>query len=454
MARPPSLISKVKDFFAKDTKPVPGGAVYSPSVARRKRRLALPFDEPIVRLILGDEGLTRDLCEIAAWSPEAIGAVNFLSNDPFQQAGGQTGSWSVSKTKDGKEGGPRTHPDVLAIGQEVANRFDGKESVIGGDRLQSPIRNALFFGDGYSELEISRDGLGSYLISKLVDHPSLQVFGCLGNREYYELISEKQFNSAQDAIEVPWWKMLHFSYQGRVGRYGTPLFQAQVDRAWRPLKSVAEDALDVIRASGTAPWVHSFGPDMDENAQEAYRLKIEEERDVRILTDLFVGNGGSVQRAGGSESAIAGIMGALEQYRTQMIPPGFPAYLFPGIKGGDASKDLSAQPALAYARKVEGLRSLIGQQVRWAIALEIVLKKGYDFYTKEGQFEIEWPFWMISGLESPQMQGRQEAQQQQEQTQRRLDQMMGSLEARYQNLIDLDNVGKVIDEVVKRDGRH
>lgn len=432
----PPVLARLKGFLESAT-PTPERRL----VSRPKRRLELPFDEPIVRLILDDRILTRELCEIATWSPEAIGVVDFLSSDPFQQAGGQVGSWAVSATRDGKKDGPRTHPNVLAIGREMAARFDGKELVIGGDRFQSPYRNSLFFGDGYAEMEFTRDGTGEYCLSRLTDHPSLQIFGVLGNRGAYLLVDEPSVLMRENAIEIPWWKMLHISNQGRVGRYGVPLFQAQVDSAWRPLKQVSDDALDVIRSCGTAPWIHTFGAEAGEDEREVYRLRIEEERDSRILTDLFMGNGGAVERAAGGEKAIASMLEALQEYRTRMIPPGVPAYLFPGIKGGEAGKDLSGQPALSYARKIANARSLIGQQVRWAITLEVVLKLGYDFFVKDGQFEVEWPFWMISGLESPQMQGQQ-----------RLDNMMADLEGRYQHLLDLDNVGRVIEEVSKRHG--
>jgi len=443
--RLPPLLARIKDLIDKRPKTVSGGQVAQASASRsRRKRLALPFTEPIVRLALDDAEVTRDLCEIATWSTRAVGAVGFLSNDPFQQAGGQVGSWSIAKTRDGTPDGPRTHPDILAIGREMATRLDGKELVLGGDRLQSPWRNALFHGDGYAEVEISADGLGSYTITKLVDRPTYQMFGCLGTREPYLLVTDAQ--SQKDALEIPWWKVVHLSHQGRVGHYGTSLFLAQVDRAWRPLKLALEHELDIIHAAGTAPWIHSFGPDTTEEEQENYRLRIEEERDVRILTDLFISNGGSVQRAASGDGAIAGILNAIEKYEVQMIPAGFPSYLFPGVQGGDAGKDLSAQPALAYARKIANARSLIGQQVRWVVALEIVLRKGYEFFQKEGQFEIEWPFWMVSGLESTQMQGGIAAQQ----TQARLDQMMSSLESRYQTMIDLDNTGKIIAEISNR----
>ena len=455
MARTPSLISRIRDLIAPKQKIDPLGQVQHTSTARtrRIRSLHLPVSEPMVRLILGDKDLTRDLLEIMEWSPEAIGAVGVLSGDTFQQIDGQTSSWSIAATRDGLENGANTHPDVIAIAQEIRGRFSGKQYVIGGDRLQTVHANQLWLGDGYAEIELSKDGKSEYFVSQLLDRPSLQIFHSCENGKISNYQLRTGHGPDDEAFEIPWWKMLHLSHGGCQGRYGKPLLQSQIDAAWRPLKATAEDMLDVIRANGTAPWIHEYGQETTEQAKEVYQLQLEQERETRILTDLFIDHGGSVTRASGGDGAISAILEAAIHYRTLMIPPGIPAWMFSGLKSGDAAKELANQPALAYARRQGSYRSQIGAQIKWVIALEIVLRKSYDFYAKEGQFEIEWPKWFISGLEADLMsQAPAQAPPQGQQVEERINRMMAQLDKRQGHLMSLSNVGRVIEEVEKANG--
>lgn len=146
MARPPSLFTRLRELISPAKANASGdGALHRiGGQSRRIVRRNQPHDEPIVRLILGDRELTEELCKMAAWSREAIGVVEFLSSDPFQQLGGETSSWHLSPTKDGTDDGVKTHPDTLAIGRDLAARLNGKDYILGGDRMRSLLRSALF----------------------------------------------------------------------------------------------------------------------------------------------------------------------------------------------------------------------------------------------------------------------------------------------------------------------
>ncbi|NJR69324.1 MAG: hypothetical protein HC771_12180 [Synechococcales cyanobacterium CRU_2_2] len=446
MARPPSLFTRLRELISPAKANASGdGALHRiGGQSRRIVRRNQPHDEPIVRLILGDRELTEELCKMAAWSREAIGVVEFLSSDPFQQLGGETSSWHLSPTKDGTDDGVKTHPDTLAIGRDLAARLNGKDYILGGDRMRSLLRSALFFGDGFAELEISKDG-NTYGITGLVDIPSLQVFpvtDALGKLDNYVIRTGRYSEASEPKIEIPWWKVLQVSHQQR-GILGTPLLQPQVDQAWRPLQSVAEDLLDVLRANGTAPWVHTFGVNTTEEDAEAYRLRIEEERGSRILTDLYMANGGKVERAPGGDRSIAAILEAFRGYQSLMIPPGVPSYLFAGLQSQDSAKEIAGQPALAYARKIAALRSLVGAQIRWAVSLEIVLRRGYDFYREHGQFEVAWGKWLVTGMESENMAAESA----------RAESRINRLDNQLQGLADYHNAASIIDEVISGDAQ-
>lgn len=278
-----------------------------------------------------------------------------------------------------------------------------------------------------------------------MDIPSLQVFpvtDALGKLDNYVIRTGRYSEASEPKIEIPWWKVLQVSHQQR-GILGTPLLQPQVDQAWRPLQSVAEDLLDVLRANGTAPWVHTFGVNTTEEDAEAYRLRIEEERGSRILTDLYMANGGKVERAPGGDRSIAAILEAFRGYQSLMIPPGVPSYLFAGLQSQDSAKEIAGQPALAYARKIAALRSLVGAQIRWAVSLEIVLRRGYDFYREHGQFEVAWGKWLVTGMESENMAAESA----------RAESRINRLDNQLQGLADYHNAASIIDEVISGDAQ-
>jgi hypothetical protein len=95
----------------------------------------------------------------------------------------------------------------------------------------------------------------------------------------------------------------------------------------------------------------------------------------------------------------------------------------------------------------------MGQQIKWAIALEIVLKKGYEFYRQDGRFDIIWGDWFVTGMEQGLMSGNAQGDAvaaNEKQRMKRLDAMFTSIENRLQRSIDLDNANKLIMEVQQR----
>lgn len=68
------------------------------------------------------------------------------------------------------------------------------------------------------------------------------------------------------------------------------------------------------------------------------------------------------------------------------------------LDANGGAKDLNGQPALTYSRLISEVRSLLGEQVRWAINMKLVLRYGYDFYYANRKFDICWPEWILTPL--------------------------------------------------------
>ncbi|MBC7823956.1 MAG: hypothetical protein H7126_08755, partial [Candidatus Parcubacteria bacterium] len=80
----------------------------------------------------------------------------------------------------------------------------------------------------------------------------------------------------------------------------------------------------------------------------------------------------------------------VQLYRTRLIPPGFPVWMFPGLDTTGAA-DIAGQPAKAYARLRNDLCGTIAEGIRQIIDIELVLKLGWDEFQRTGQYRIVFP---------------------------------------------------------------
>lgn len=450
MANSPNIFSRLRDLIAPKQAPIKGGEI-TPTPQRRRQLKRLPIDQNIVRTIKGDAELTHEICEIALWSQEFAASIGALTTDCFQQIGGQSSSWRIADTKDGSEDGEKTHPDILAIGKEIASRMHNGRYVLGGDRLQSTLLDYQQFGDGFLELGIGKDGLGDFCINRTAERPSLQMFPVLDEFDevdYYALRSGNKGFSGEDEIQIPRWKVLHLSrFPGR-NHLGRPASLEMVDSAWRPLKETAVDLSEAIRSAGSSMLVHELSSTITPDNRQTYIEDVQQKRLSGAMLDLFAYDGTQIKELGKAGDRVDALFKAFTSYRSMMIPFGVPSWAFPAISGRqDSNKEIANQPALLYSRQIADMRSKMGEKIKWAIAIEVVLKKGYDFYAKNGGFEIVWGDWFVTGLEQgmlQQGQGRGDGQQ--------LNQMNAMLERiheQQQVSIDLVNTRKVILEASK-----
>lgn len=367
---------------------------------RQRRRTTLPLPEQPVRPIYGDLSISQELIEMRSWSYEMRHSISILARDCFQQIDGRSASWRVAETL---EDGRKVHPDVIAIGRDIANRRNGKSLILGGDRLQRAARDMMSYGDGFLELGIEREGIGrnDWGIAKSLYLPSLSVF--VDESEHEEPQSyrqqEKLAPSDSDRVIHPV-KVLQFSYE-KDRLYGNPL-AFQSCEPWRKIKAASADLEDAAREIAIAPWLHVMPPEQDESYRGKYQQRHESLLNDGIITNLYLMSGADVRKATSGSNVLKPLVDYYLSLRYQMLPPGLPHYLFPGLGLESSSgKEIANQPALAYARMIANLRSLLGEQIKWAISLEIVLRKGFDFYISDGQFfDIAWGDWFVTGFES------------------------------------------------------
>lgn len=354
--------------------------------------LDLP-DEP-TRPINGSLNTSADLAEMAIWSREGRDVGSYLSRDCFMESSGRSGSWSVGTAT---MGGETVNKDVIAIARNLASRRNGKELILGGNRLKRAASDAgAFFGDSFLELAIETEGISrkDYGISNSLYLPALSVFvdesvdGRLNG--YWQRAS---MSPAPGDIYIHPLKMLHFSYE-RGRRYGHPLLLQSVP-TWRKLKRVAPALEKAIQQTSVAPWLHLMPEGKNEKYRQAYARAHQEQEAQGILSNLYLLDGHDVKRAAGGNQDLGTLVDHWLNLRAMLVPAGFPSYLFPRLGSGSGAnnKELANQPAGVYARLISDVRAMLGEQIKWALDLEILLSRGYDFLMENVNYEIVWPEW-------------------------------------------------------------
>ena len=344
-------------------------------------------DTPI-RPIAGNLTNAIELLEMLTWCREAKDSLRIMSKDSFQNIEGSTDSWTVVCR----------NPEAQAIVDELQRRRSNKVPVIGGSRLINAVYSMLGQGDSFLELGFDKDESGKWCISKSNYLPPLSVF--IDQTDIGETVDYRQQTSylpREDDRVIHPVKILHFQYD-KSGIYGTGLLLPSLE-PWRKVKEVSIDIEEASRAAGLAPWVHTMPEGASEDYRQNYRADIDDQRRDGVITDLYLMPGGDVRKAA-NDTDLAPLIDYWLQLRYQCIPSTFPIWMFPGMGlESAAGKEIANQPALAYARTIAHIRTIVSEQIEFAVAVELVLQRGWDWYTANGEFEVQWAEWFVTGME-------------------------------------------------------
>jgi hypothetical protein len=308
---------------------------------------------------------------------------------------GQVSSWYVNPTL---SDGTVVSPEVLEIAKELSEYRYGKELVLGGDFLIRAAIEALAFGDSFVELGIGKTGIGNndWDIVSSQYLPTFSVFvEKTSSNQTVSYIQRTRVMPSEDDIQFNPVKILHFKYKSR-GLYGNSIGFPSIE-TWRKFKECSVALETAARDVGITPWLHILPEDKTEQDRIDYMQRHESMSASGIITNLYLLSGSDVKKAAGtSGDSLAPLIDYWLKLRYQCIPPRVPAWIFPGLAESTGSRDIHGQPALTYSRLIGEVRSLIGEQVRWAICLKMVLRYGYDFYIANRHFDVKWPKWVLT----------------------------------------------------------
>jgi hypothetical protein len=124
------------------------GSQYPIPMGRSKDRSTI-LEIPIrpIRPVLNNLDYSFELLEISSWSYEARHAISCITRDCFQDQEGRVKSWSIAPSVDDDGNELKLNPDILAIGNALKERYNGKDQILGGNALQRAAREMLFYGD-------------------------------------------------------------------------------------------------------------------------------------------------------------------------------------------------------------------------------------------------------------------------------------------------------------------
>lgn len=363
--------------------------------SRNYSRRDLDVPEIPARFVEDNKDLTHRLLEIYHYSKEASKAIEMLSLDCFQSQDGGSGSWFVNEEL---ADGTRVNPDILVIARDLSSRMDGDENVIGADVLQSAVSELLFFGDSFFQLGIEKDGFGEWGIKSSIYMPCLSMFVRRSESGFLEGFYQSTVGS-KESVDFHPFKIIQFSYLRKKGiRYGKSFIKSQAYADWDNVRDAEYAVSKIAMESGVTPWLHIMAPDKSQKDLELYERKHQAALNSgQILTHYYLMNAGDIRKAATESDAIKPLADYLLDCRRRMIPAGFPTWIFTELGyEGSAGNDLHGQPAMTYSRLVSAMRSTIGQGIKKAITIELLLRKGYDWVEQNGKFEIGWEPWIAT----------------------------------------------------------
>lgn len=392
------LFQKIWRFFRRSSTSELEG--YRQAIFYPGSTLRANYDLPEIpiRPTYGDLNLSYELLEAYHWSYEYRHAIDTVASDCFQQLQGQIASWFV---EDKLSDGTKVAPEVLEVAEELANTRYGKDLILGGDALMRAAIECLAFGDSFIELGLEKTGLGKDEWD-ITSAQYLPVFSIFVEKDAQSrtlsYLQRSRLSPSEDDVAFNPLKILHFKYKSR-GLYGNPIGFPSLE-AWRKFKECSVALETAARDVAIVPWLHILPEDKTEKDRIEYMQRHEAMAASGIITNLYLMNGAEVKKATiAAGDTLKPLMDYWLQLRYMCIPPRIPAWLFPGmLDANGGAKDLNGQPALTYSRLISEVRSLLGEQVRWAINMKLVLRYGYDFYYANRKFDICWPEWILTPL--------------------------------------------------------
>lgn len=333
--------------------------------------------------IRDQDGKARELIELHEWCPEVNFAIETLVQDCLSSADGDDQGIIINEEiREGEE----VDAEVFSVGMDAIDRLFHY-----GD-LAIILERMLSWGDAFIELGID---INQMAVTRLMPLPTWEMFRVEPNG-LLERFEQRRSYSGNDAIAFIPAKIAHFRYR-RKNLYGRGLFGASLED-WARLREATEDLALASREIGVNPTWHKIPSDQDRRYLDAYRDNHQAQIAEGAIAHYYLMPGEEIGKVGDANPDLKPLIESVLMWRSRIVmASGVPPYLFAGLPTIGA-KDISGQPALAYARRINAIRAQCTEGIKQIIDTELALK---GIPKERWKYTIGWPKISVSQFEKP-----------------------------------------------------
>ena len=339
--------------------------------------LSRRYDQEYVETPVRDVVRARHLIALRD-RPEVSTALDIIVGDVFSSEDGDDLGFTVAPTLN--DNVTPVDPRLLEICLACIER------TMRGTILSVALEELLMYGDSFRSLVLDPNYKKILQVKQL---PTWEMFRIEDENANVLRFEQRRFlGEAQQDLQIHPVIMTHWRYRRRY-KYGRSLFEEIIPDS--DALNQAYFALDkAAMAIGINPNVHIMPQGWTDKQADAYKRGYENERDRngRVMTDFFMLHGGEVKKLAGTWNPdLKALIDNVLQRRMRIamrsrIPPwmiGLPT---------QGARDISGQPALAYARFIGSIRMVLAEGIRQILNLELALN---DFTSEQMQYRIVFP---------------------------------------------------------------
>ena len=331
----------------------------------------------------------KRLSQIAAL-PEAATIIGTVSNDVFSSQDGDDLGFTIADTL--ADGETLVDPLVQQICIDAINR------TMRGNLLITAVEELLEGGDSFRSIVLDKRLTQVIKVKELPPWEMFRVEDADGDVVQFEQ-RQHSTDSDPDYVLSPA-VCVHFRFR-RDRLYGRGLFEEMYPDTISLGKGM--DSLDAAVVSvGVNPNVHTLHSGADVGFLQQYKREHEQRvRTGRTITDYYMlpsqetgGDAGTVKKMAQINPDVKALLDNINARRRRFAMAGrLPPYLL-GLETTNG-KDIAGQPALAYSRFINGIRSILGEGIRQILDVELALNGITD-----ADYRIIWPKIYVHSLEN------------------------------------------------------
>jgi hypothetical protein len=320
------------------------------------------------------DGRRGQILDAISKIPEVRTAINFWLDSVASSADGDDCGVATADFVDRRNLVP-IDPQVEAIVNETIDRLFSQT------QIQAIAKHLLSRGDEFCTEVVEKNK-----IVRLKSLPCWQTF----RREpdgKLEGFYVKKYENDESADRYDPSNTYHFRFRPS-GKYGKSLLGINSkDDAEYLLKRLVD--LDfAARASAIDPLCHEMPPCATQEYVKNYKTSYQKKVSLQPVTDFFLMNGARMYRAsGGNSPNLQAILGALNFNQIRLLMPAQVPFYLLGLNTHGA-KEISGEPAMAFARAVSTLRANLTIVMKQALNKQLMLS---GIPMERQKYRLIWP---------------------------------------------------------------